>query len=124
MSPSSTRALVTATLVGTALQVAMVLAGHSIPAIARLFAVLGVTISLVAGLLFARQAPGITRGGGAGGGAIAGGVCALLGILLSFALGDVPAPVLAFGTLSSALTGALGGVIGQAMRRSAVAERA
>ena len=50
------------------------------------------------------------------GGLMAGGVCALLGILESFYLGDVPAWVIAFGTVSSAVTGAVGGLLGRLTR--------
>lgn len=97
--------------VGTVLQVAMVLAGHWVAAVASLFGPLGVAISLVVGLLWAREgARGF--GHGAGGGAIVGGACALLGIVVSFLLGDVAAVILAFGTISSAVTGALGGLVG------------
>jgi hypothetical protein len=104
------RALVLATFVGTVLQLAMVLLGHVRPGVASLFAVGGMGLSLVAGLLYAWL-------GGAGsrpvvGGLIAGGACALLGILVSWGLGDVAASVLGFGTASSAVTGALGGWLG------------
>jgi hypothetical protein len=117
----SQSALLRAILLGTVLQVAMVLAGNSIPAVAQLFGVLGVTLSLVAGVAYALWAG---AGGerpparwAAAGGAIAGGACALIGIAVSFALGDVPAAVLAFGTASSAVTGALGGLLGAALQR-------
>lgn len=106
--------------VGTVLQTAMVLAGHWVVAVANLFGPLGVTISLVVGLLWAREAAE-GYGHGAGGGAVVGGVCALIGILVSFLLGDVTAVILAFGTVSSAVTGALGGLIGRRIRPAAVA---
>lgn len=106
-------ALVQATAAGTAAQLAMVTGGHYIPAIANLFAVGGMGISLVAGVLYARLAGPGTRGAAAAGGAIAGGLCAIIGIAVSYALGDVPAFILAFGTLSSAATGAIGGVLGR-----------
>jgi hypothetical protein len=106
-------------VVGTVLQLAMVLAGHWSAGVAQLFAPLGMAISLVVGLLWARrQARG--RGHAAGGGAVVGGVCAFIGIIVSLALGDVAALVLAFGTVSSAVTGALGGLVG-GWRRSAAA---
>ena len=47
----STRPLVIASLVGTLLQVVMVVAGHSSPAIAKLFAVGGMGLSLVLSIL-------------------------------------------------------------------------
>jgi len=109
-------ALVRATAVGTVLQLAMVVTGHFVPAVAALFGPLGVTISLVAGLLYARAA-----GGGFGsavlGGLVAGGLCAFLGIVVSFLLGDVTAVILGLGTASSAATGAVGGLIGRAVAR-------
>jgi hypothetical protein len=111
-APQTNRALVTATAACTVAQLAMVIAGHSIPAVAALFAVLGVSISLVAGVLYAVLAHDVRRGGAALNGAIAGGVGALIGVIVSFALGDVTASILAIGTLSSAVTGAIGGFAG------------
>ena len=108
----SSRALVIASLVGTLLQVVMVVAGHSSPAIAALFAVGGMGLSLVAGVLYARLARPATKGSAAIGGGAAGAICAFLGILVSHLLGDVPASLLALGTISSAFTGAIGGFIG------------
>lgn len=106
------------TAVGIALQTAMVLVGHWVSAVAGLFGPLGVTISLVVGLLWAREeADGWRRGGG--GGALIGGACALIGIAVSLALGDVTPVILAFGTLSSAVTGAVGGAIGARLGRTA-----
>jgi hypothetical protein len=104
--------LLSATLLGTALQLAMVISGHYNTGIANLFAVGGMTISLVAGLLFALWAKRPTVGSSAWGGLLAGGICALLGILVSYFLGDVTAMIIAFGTLSSAVAGAIGGAVG------------
>jgi len=108
----NSRALAIASLIGTLLQVAMVVAGHSSPAIAGLFAVGGMGISLVAGVIYARLAKDATKRSAAIGGCTAGAVCAFLGILVSHLLGDVPASLLALGTLSSAFTGAIGGFLG------------
>ena len=105
-------ALINATLIGTALQLAMVGIGHYNKALANLFAVLGMTISLVAGFLFALWAGQPTLGSAAVGGLIAGGICALVGILVSYFLRDVTATIIVFGTLSSAVTGAIGGAVG------------
>ncbi len=105
------RALALSILLGTVLQVAMVVVGHVRPAVAAWFAVGGMGLSLVAGLLYARLAgPG---GRPIVGGLLSGGACALLGILVSWGLGDVTAAVLGFGTVSSAVTGALGGGLGR-----------
>ena len=48
-------------------------------------------------------------------GAVAGGVCALIGIGVSRALGDVPTSLLLLGTISSMVTGATGGLIGRSV---------
>jgi xanthine/uracil permease len=112
-----TKSLVIATVVGTVLQVAMVLAGHANPGVAKLFAVGGMGFSLVAGLIYGWRAHPAATMDAVTGGTIAGAVCALLGILVSFLLGDVPASLLALGTISSAVTGAVGGAIGRAVGR-------
>jgi hypothetical protein len=71
------------------------------------------TISGIAGLLFALWSGQKTTGALAGGGVVAGGVSAFLGILVSYLLGDVPASVLGLGTAGSAVTGAIGGMLGR-----------
>jgi hypothetical protein len=109
----NSRAVTIATVTGTVLQLAMVLAGHSNKSIANMFAVGGMGISLVAGIIYASQAREATTGGRALGGLIAGGLCALIGIVVSYALGDVTAMILVIGTLSSAVTGAIGGWLGR-----------
>ena len=107
----SNRSLVIATLAGTALQIAMVVLGHSSPAIKGMFAVGGMGLSLLAGALYAALARPIGKGSAASGGAAAGALCGFLGILVSYFLGDVPASLLALGTISSGVTGAIGGVL-------------
>jgi hypothetical protein len=104
-----------ATIVGTCLQVAMALIGHFVPLVRANFMYGGLGLSLVAGLLYGTRAAG-GWGGAAAGGAIAGGVCALIGIAVSCLLGDVPAVILAFGTLGSAVAGLIGGLLGRALR--------
>lgn len=110
--PMSIRALVIATVIGTILQTAMVVAGHSNKSVAKLFAIGGMSLSLVAGVIYAAMAGGPTSSAILGG-VIAGGVCALIGIAVSYALRDVPASLLALGTASSAVTGAIGGWLGR-----------
>ena len=78
-------------------------------------------ISLLAGLAYARWAPRASASAAAVGGLVAGAVCAFIGILVSYLLGDVPASLLALGTVSSAVTGALGGWIGRMLFRGSVA---
>jgi hypothetical protein len=99
-------------IVGTVLQLVMVVAGHFIPIVAQGFAIGGMSISAIAGLLYARHRSGAWKWQILGA-AIAGGVCALIGIVVSFWLGDVPAVILIIGAASSAVTGAMGGVFGQ-----------
>ncbi|MFA6113204.1 MAG: hypothetical protein WC729_04410 [Sphingomonas sp.] len=103
-------ALIYATLIGLVLQLIMVIGGHFNAALAAQFALVGMLISLVAGLLYGRKA----RGGWSDsliGGALAGGICALIGIAVSFVLGDVLAMILVVGTIGSAVAGLIGGAI-------------
>jgi hypothetical protein len=107
------RILQRATIVGTVLQIIMVVAGHFVPWVRdNVFLFGGMMISAIAGYLYATDyAAGFVRG--ILGGAIAGGVCALIGIALSVLLGDTPVFVLALGTAISVLTGIAGGFWGQ-----------
>ncbi len=99
-----------ATAIGTVAQIAMVVAGHYVPAIASLFAIGGMGISAITGWAATRAVPAsLVQAAGKGG--IAGGVCALIGIAVSVALGDVPPSLLALGGASSAATGAIGGML-------------
>jgi len=109
----SSRALVTATLIGTALQLVMVTVGHSSPAVSHLFAPIGMGISLIAGILYAVLSTEVIIRDNVTGGLIAGAVSAFIGILVSWFLADVDTAVLAYGTLSSAITGAIGGWVGR-----------
>lgn len=107
----NTRALTIATIVGLILQVAMVVVGHSDASIKNLFAVGGMGFSLVAGLIYGFLAGRGPTGSMALGGALAGGICAFAGIAVSHLLGDVPPSLLILGTLSSVVTGAIGGML-------------
>jgi hypothetical protein len=111
-------ALIKATAIGLALQVAMVFAGHAdlFPK-AIGFAVGGMSLSLLAGVLYAVFAKQ-SLGNDSTGGAAAGGLCALLGIAVSVLLKDVPASLLVMGTVSSVITGAIGGATGYLFTRS------
>jgi hypothetical protein len=111
MSSTRSAALINATVVGTVLQLAMVISGHWVEWIKlNAFAIGGVAISAVAGVIYASQARE-RRVHSATQGAVAGGVCALIGIGLSFALGDVPAFVFLVGTLSSTVAGAVAAAV-------------
>ncbi len=105
------KALLTGTAIGTVAQLAMILAGHFVPVIRdHVFAIGGMLISLLAGGLYARLARG-GWGASLAGGAFAGGACALIGILVSAALGDTPAMVAVLGTCGSAVAGLAGGAL-------------
>jgi hypothetical protein len=111
ITSGSASAFRNATIIGTLLQLAMVVSGHWVEFIKmNVFAIGGMLISAVAGVVYARSAR-VDRKKSAIQGAIAGGLCALIGIVVSFFLGDVPANILAIGTISSAVTGAIGGAI-------------
>jgi hypothetical protein len=104
--------LMRATLFGTIAQIAMVVAGHFVPAVASLFAIGGMGISALAGWAALKgQVAGLSAA--AGSGALAGGISAAIGIAVSVALGDVPTSLLAFGTGASTVTGLIGGLIGR-----------
>ena len=106
---TSRNALRNAIIVGSAVQLVMVVCGHWVAFIKmNVFAVGGVVISALVGAMYARDAQ-VPRAKAAAGGAVAGGVCALIGIAVSLALGDVPPLILIVGTLSSAIGGAVGG---------------
>jgi hypothetical protein len=110
----NTQRLLTPTLIGTIAQVAMVVAGHLVPDIKSAFMVGGLSLSFIAGAIYAARTR-IAWGRASVGGAIAGGVSALLGIAVSFLLGDVPASLLGLGTAGSLVTGLLGGIAGRAL---------
>lgn len=105
--------LIIATGVGLAAQLAMVIAGHYVAFIKdNVFAIGGMVISLLAGLLFAKLAaqgwtPSLV------GGLVAGGACALLGIAVSVMLKDTAQMILVVGTLGSAVAGLIGGAVGK-----------
>jgi hypothetical protein len=111
------RGLVRATLIGTVLQLAMVVAGHYDATVAKLFAVMGMLLSLVAGFLAGRWSAGLGKVGAAVSGLVAGAACAFIGILESFYLGDVTAWVIAIGTFGDGVTGAIGGFLGRTTRK-------
>ena len=106
-----------ATLIGTVLQLGLAVSGHYDARIANLFAVGGMFLSLVAGFIFGRLSAAAKQAIVIVGGAVAGAVCALVGILESYVLKDVPAFVIALGPGLSAITGAVGGVLGRVGRR-------
>jgi 1,4-dihydroxy-2-naphthoate octaprenyltransferase len=104
-------ALVKSLVIATALQLAMVLAGHWIAFIKdNLFAALGTAISILGAVHYARAArPPMAWA--ALGGAIVGALSGLVGILVSYVLKDVPVEVLWIGTGAGAVGGAVAGTV-------------
>jgi hypothetical protein len=95
---------------GTVVQLAMVVTGHYNGFIKEhVFAIGGMGISMVFGAFYAKATAG-SKSSAALCGLMVGGASAFLGIAVSALLGDVPAIVLAFGTIGSALAGLIGGV--------------
>ena len=96
---------------GTVFQVAMVVAGHYNEYVKNnVFAIGGMTISLIVGAVFAASAAR-SKSSAALGGLVVGGASALVGIAVSVLLKDVPAAVLGFGTAGSAVAGLIGGLV-------------
>ena len=103
--------------VGTALQIAMVVAGHFIPPLRAWWGPGGMLISLVVGGLAAQTRWPDTLVAGA----LAGGVGAFIGISIALLLGDVPAMLLALGTISSVVAGIIGAAVVTFFRRRGAA---
>ena len=107
------RILLRAFIVGTVMQVVMVVTGHFVPwVVFHVFEFGAMMIAATSGYLYAMDSgkgyfPGATAG------AITGGGCALIGISLSVVLGETARPVIPFGTAVCVLTGAVGGLFGQ-----------
>lgn len=99
------------------LQVLMVLAGHYNDTVLQLSGPLGVGIPLAIGAWFGATAAPDYKGA-AGGGFVIGLVGAVVGILIAIMLGDAEWILLAFGPLSSAVTGVLGALVGFALVRA------
>lgn len=98
-------------VVGTVLQIGMVIAGHFNEFVKNnVFAAGGMFISLIIGAWFGAVAAR-SKAGAMAGGALAGGDCALIGIAVSVALKDTEPMILVFGTLGSAVAGLIGGII-------------
>ncbi len=110
-SAGTGRILIRTTLIGTVLQLLLVFAGHSIPAVKPPMGLVGMAISLFAGWLYGRWQWRGGRAAAAVGGAVVGGLCALLGLLESFYLKDLPASIIPIGTVGSAVTGAIGAAL-------------
>jgi hypothetical protein len=101
-------------IVGTVLQVLMVVCGHYVPQIAAMFPIVGTLIGGVAGFV-ATRGTGAALAPAAGNGAVAGLISGVLGTGVSVALGDVPMSTLAIAAGSTAVLGAIGGALARQM---------
>ena len=116
----NTKLLVQALVVATVLQLAMVLSGHWVEFIKNQFATVGVAISIVGAIHYVRAARPSWAWAGLGG-AIVGGLSALIGILVSYLLGDVTADILYIGTGASTVAGAVAGLVMRLFAKPATA---
>ena len=102
-------------IIGTVLQLIMVVVGHFVPQVANVFPIAGTGIGGLAGILNGLWGAKAGMPAAAGGGAVAGGVGGAIGTLVSSLLGDVPMSTLAIGTGSTAAAGLVGGLIGKVL---------
>lgn len=110
-SPGATRYYV----IGTALQLAMVISGHFVQAIANQFAKIGTAIPLVIGVWYGVASAG-SLAAAAGVGFLVGAVPALIGVIPSYLMGDVAAGTIWFATVVSGVTALVGAVLGFAIK--------
>jgi hypothetical protein len=113
MNESMPKGLSKPTIIGTVLQVGMILLGKVSPVVGQNFAIGGTSIASATGVIASMMAKPAGMGGAVGAGAIAAGVSALIGTLVSMATGQTGVDTIAIGTGSSVVAGAIGGVVGQ-----------
>lgn len=113
MSDGMMKGLTKPMLIGTVLQVVMVLLGKVNPTVAQNFAIGGTSIAVLTGVLASVMNRQPAMGGAVGGGAIAAGVSALIGTVVSMATGQSGTETIMIGTGSSVVAGAIGAVVGQ-----------
>ena len=113
MNESMLKGLSKPTIIGTVLQVGMILLGKMNPGMGQYFALGGTSIAAATGVIASMMARPAGMGGAAGGGAIAAGVSAFIGTVVSLLTGQTPMETIAIGTGSSLVAGAIGGVVGQ-----------
>lgn len=109
---ASSGALTRATLVGTLLQVGMVVVGHWVTSVQDYFGILGTVLAVVTGFLFGKWSGRPNRMGSGTGGAVAASVSSFLGTAVSFGLHDIPGNIIGVGTLTGLVAGWIGGAIG------------
>ena len=101
-------------MLGTILQVALVVLGHFVPRLQPLglFPIGGSAIGAIAGFCYARWSVG-PIGRAMGGGAVAGAVGGVLGAIVSYLLKDIPPSTIVVAGGSTLVTGLVGGLVGR-----------
>ncbi len=107
-----------AIVIGTALQILMVVVGHVWPELKQLglFPIAGTLIGVLTGLLSGSTGAVAHV---AARGALAGGIAGVIGSLVSSALGDVPISNLVIAGISTVVAGAVGALIYRKVGNSA-----
>lgn len=102
-------------IISTVLQLAMVISGHFVTAIAAQFATIGTAIPLVVGGWYgAAGAPSLRAA--TGNGFLIGAIPALIGVVPSYLMGDVAADTIWFATVVSGATAIMGAALGYAIK--------
>lgn len=107
------RLLGRALIVGTLLEIILMIASHVRPLLQIHYALFGcMMIAGTAGLLYARD---LARGYimGALGGLVVGAACGIVAVASANVLGDQPEQFIPYGVMICALVGAIGGLFGQ-----------
>lgn len=107
------RLLGRALIVGTLLEIALMIASHFRPWLQIHYALFGIMmIAGTAALLYARD---LARGYvmGALGGLVVGAACGIAAVATANVLGDQPEQFIPYGVMICALVGAIGGLFGQ-----------
>ena len=113
--------LLTLIALATGLQAVAAAAGDFIPPIEGFSVALATTIAGAGGLLFGLYAKGASTRTSGVGGLIVGLSSALIGMLVSYFLGDVEASALAIAVATSGAAGGLAGLVGRVWRKRASA---
>jgi hypothetical protein len=111
--------LVSSIIVGTVLQIIMVVVGTIVPALGQagnFYPVAGTAIAALVGSRFSRRSPGAPIGASLRGGAAAGGVSSFLGAIaaaIAGAAAGAEIETVAIATVTGAVAGLVGGVFGR-----------
>lgn len=110
-----------AALLGTLLQVALVLLGHFVPTLQAqgLFPIGGSAIGALTGFWYGRRSPTRPVGRVMGGGAVAGAIGGGIGSTVSCWLKDVPPSTIVVACGTTLVAGLLGGLVARLLPRSA-----